>query len=121
MTPATECVRSRSKGEGASEQTVQAPSPPVLPDPTQRGEDMAVDEVLQKLRKRSDRILPPAPTTIPSVPDQETIRARAYEIYEQRVATGRFGDAGSDWQQAEAELTTDKAPISVRPDKIGRA
>lgn len=34
----------------------------------------------------------------------ERIRARAYELFETRRATGAVGDAATDWMQAEQEL-----------------
>ncbi len=39
------------------------------------------------------------------MPSEEQIRARAYEIYCAR--NGGPGDAASDWQQAERELTAE--------------
>ena len=40
-------------------------------------------------------------------PDEQRIRARAYEIYRERGA--RSGDAVSDWYRAEAELTAEES------------
>ena len=83
---------------------------------------MAVDEVLKELTKRSERLLPPArKAALPGVPDHEKIRARAHEIYLGRVASGRFGDAASDWSQAERELLADAAAAEVRSFKARRA
>lgn len=49
---------------------------------------------------------PPIPVGAPSNPPAgaERIRARAYEIYQQRVKRGTPGDAVSDWVQAEREI-----------------
>jgi hypothetical protein len=38
------------------------------------------------------------------VPNDESVRRRAQEIYERRMREGLPGDAESDWLQAEAEL-----------------
>jgi hypothetical protein len=69
---------------------------------------MAVDEVLKTLNRRSDRIIPAARQAAALKRlDEEAIRARAHEIYVQRVATGKLGDAESDWLEAESELMSD--------------
>jgi hypothetical protein len=49
------------------------------------------------------------PPTRPQVPGSssataEAVRARAYEIYQERSRRGDRGDALSDWMQAEREL-----------------
>jgi hypothetical protein len=38
------------------------------------------------------------------------IRQRAYEIFQQRLQTGRKGDAPSDWIEAEHEIRTHRIP-----------
>jgi hypothetical protein len=43
----------------------------------------------------------------PVVPDAESIRIRAYEVYQRRG--GRPGDPLDDWRRAEAELAGAKA------------
>lgn len=59
-------------------------------------------------RKTATRRQTPALAVMKSAPDQqEQIRRRAYELYEQR---GRGdGRALDDWLQAESELTRKKA------------
>jgi hypothetical protein len=70
-----------------------------------KGEAMAVDEVLKEFTKRSARIVPSGRTAVESgTVDRDTIRVRAHEIYVNRVASGKLGDAESDWRQAEREL-----------------
>ena len=76
---------------------------------------MAVDEVLKTLNRRSDLIIPAARQAAAlKLLDEEAIRARAYEIYEQRVATGKLGDADSDWMEAENELMNDAVAPEAR-------
>ena len=43
----------------------------------------------------------------PATSQEDRIRSRAYELYEQR--NGNAGDAESDWYRAEAELNGDAA------------
>ena len=55
-----------------------------------------------------------------SIPSDERIRLRAYEIYNARRNSGVYGDAASDWTAAERELQTRKhrtqprfAPLAI--------
>lgn len=60
----------------------------------------------------SPRASAPTGPTPPPLPDPpissglsaDRIRARAHEIYNERLASGRQGDAASDWLQAEQQL-----------------
>ncbi len=42
----------------------------------------------------------------------ESIRARAYEIFQARRGTAERGDAVSDWLQAERELSRARAEVA---------
>jgi hypothetical protein len=42
------------------------------------------------------------------------IRQRAYEIFQERVQTGRKGDALSDWLEAEYQSTGTASPLRGR-------
>jgi len=41
-----------------------------------------------------------------SLPSQEEIRKKAYEIYNQRINQGKFGTESDDWSEAEKLLTS---------------
>lgn len=46
----------------------------------------------------------PAGVVKSAIAPEESIRFRAYEIFRLRTAKGQFGDAMSDWLQAEREI-----------------
>jgi hypothetical protein len=50
---------------------------------------------------------------IPLDPDElwEAIRMRAFELFEDRMCTGRAGTADEDWLRAEREVRTRQAEI----------
>jgi Protein of unknown function (DUF2934) len=55
--------------------------------------------------KNSQLTLDP-PSHSVELPDEDAVRRRAYEIYEERAGIGMEGSAQDDWLQAEAEILT---------------
>ena len=49
-----------------------------------------------------------------SISSHQQVRRRAYEIFLERGATGRKGDAASDWLEAEQEIRNRRIPIQAR-------
>jgi hypothetical protein len=62
---------------------------------------------------------PTLPTTVRPLPREDAIRVRALEIFLGRNGSGVWGDAMSDWLQAEREVLTVEQdsinPQSPRP------
>jgi Protein of unknown function (DUF2934) len=48
-----------------------------------------------------------------SISSHQRIRHRAQEIFEERAATGRKGDALSDWLEAEQEIRRRRSPAQM--------
>lgn len=46
-----------------------------------------------------------SPDKTPVTANDEAVRTRAYELYEQRLRDAVVGDAASDWMAAQQELT----------------
>ena len=56
-----------------------------------------------------------------SISSHQLIRQRAYEIFVERGATGRKGDAVSDWLEAEQEIRMHRIPVAARMRHFRRA
>src|SRR5262245_27604983 len=60
----------------------------------------------------------PTAASVTPVAAEHQITARAHAIYIDRTSSGRWGDAISDWVQAERELGGDPAGSDERPFTI---
>jgi hypothetical protein len=68
-------------------------------------------KTINKLKKTSEdgkAVKTKKVTAVKSGPDEEEIRAKAKEIYHERIARGEHGTAEDDWLKAEKLLRSSK-------------